>query len=425
MNKTKKNNKNIIRKNNKTIKYGSGISNLFNSKKIDTPTVLNSSSTISTNVFPEKKILTNANIATGVMAASLATKASIGILSASGVGIPIAGGLAVILLVANKISEKVIANEKLNYIINEVIRIINECNNINNLINLINNNIKFFINSVIYDYDTNADNDNIFTNITNNYFYNIILNDNDRDTIEKLRNRDDTVIKSQLPLLFNDNIDKSKTEFNDDKKFYLVKFLEKINNNVLIEKEQISLKTKIDKLLELLIKIAPNEAMVNISKLNEQINTEVKNREKTPLINFFNSLERFSKRTMSAEMVTNDIINLLTIINASFINWKFRFDFTIQYYERKFGVELWRIIWIFIEQTTEYKDYINPKIQSNSESIDVLNYTKTQKNIYNDKLKEIFVKKVSKTDITPVVTPVITPVVTPVFTPVNTSVVKQ
>lgn len=93
---------------------------------------------------------------------------------------------------------------------------------------------------------------------------------------------------------------------------------------------------------------------------------------------------------MGSELATSDIINLLTIINASFINWKFRFDFTIQYYERKFGIEIWRIIWIFIEQSTEYKDYINPKIQTENECLNILNEIKHEKNIYNEKLNEIF-----------------------------------
>lgn len=373
-------------------------------------------------------------------AASVATSVTHAVilgLAASGVGLPLAGGLAALMLMCNKLAKKRLESNKLKETIVDVMNITRGCQKINNLINKTKETLDFFMtinikydilydkitkNPKLMDWKTNETSkkfkdkltpilkifkigigNGFITSTDINYYF---LKNIKEKKGEILHKKDIEFINNAVgdyeneeQLYENKNLEKtnktqpvkggkgSKDEF--QKRLYNILpftdsseesnkrfqgFLFDIIYNYETQKEEDELIIILKELFDKIISIAPKEVI-------EEFGTE---QQKEGSTNIFNRLKKIQERIMNPEEISIDIHNLLNKMNSMFMMWNFRYNTKIELYKNNIDPELWSILWKIIETTDEFKNYMNPP-DIEKELTEIKN-----ENIQEIKLDELF-----------------------------------
>jgi len=264
----------------------------------------------------EKNTLANLATKSATNTAAIATAAATGTyigyatiagLSATGVGIPVAGALAAVLLIANTMAYMAIANSKLKTVLFDVLNIITHCNNLNKTIEIILETFKKII-------------------IKNPLKI-------DPEIYDRL--------KEKLELLMT----------------YLIELATEDMLKILEKDEKIQQSDS--------YKIIKNECQKRGIKLT--LADSVSDKEKSDTIfkkpkiisQTIDASGRVLNRTVWAQYTINEVVKDLTIINGYFMLMKSQFDMIIQHYEHNIDSEQRKKIWQTIEQNDSYKTYLS------------------------------------------------------------------
>ena len=153
-------------------------------------------------------------------------------------------------------------------------------------------------------------------------------------------------------------------------------FLEKLTVKTISTFQEITsknspeLKPYIDKMIiksKLTLQIKAKLGILN--KLITDISPDKILKENQKSSGIFGRLTKRAKRFFFSEGHAKNILRELTIINSLFIFYNSQFDWVVGYYERKLknakdttGKPLLEIIWNQIENSEEFKEYLNPPV---------------------------------------------------------------
>jgi len=135
------------------------------------------------------------------------------------------------------------------------------------------------------------------------------------------------------------------------------------NTTFSIDKDlETRIENKIESITKLLIKIAPQETIDEYKKvLDNQVNENGKtynytSKESSMYSRYKQKFNNFIKSASYKELIIRELV----ILNSLFIIYNSNFDWSIQLYERKLATEQVKEIWKTIEQTPDFKEYLNP-----------------------------------------------------------------
>ena len=282
----------------------------------------------------------NAAATTSAAVLSGVTLAGYGIitgLSATGVGLPLAGALAGVLLLSNKMASLYINNQKTKAVMYDVMNIISNCYRLNDVIN---KTMGIF---TIYIYNQEG-------------FATIITPFNDETQYKTLLEKALTEKAQSLGLVkqsgggykeeFKTNI-VGKCNMNEDIKERIREKIEDLTNLLLLNAT--------DRILSIL----QRDPDVITSGFGDAVKKELDRRNQS-MSKTLGKIKRGLDRTINSSSIQGDILKDLTIINGFFNILKSQYDMTLELYEREFG-EDWNKIWGIIQSTNEYINYMEPK----------------------------------------------------------------
>ena len=282
----------------------------------------------------------NAAAATSAAVLSGLTLAGYGVisgLSATGVGLPLAGALAGVLLLSNKMASLYVNNQKTKAVMYDVMNIISNCYRLNDVIN---KTMGIF---TIYIYNQTG-------------FATIVIPFKDENQYKTLLEQALEEKAQSLGLTkqtgggykeeFKTNL-VGKCSMNEDIKERIREKIEDLTN--------LLLKNATDRILDILKK----DADVINSGFGEAVKKELTRRNQS-MSKTLSKIKRGLDRTVNSSAIQNDILKDLTIINGFFNILKSQYDMTLELYEREFG-EDWNKIWGVIQSTNEYINYMEPK----------------------------------------------------------------
>jgi hypothetical protein len=282
----------------------------------------------------------NAMATTSAAVLSGVTLAGYGIitgLSATGVGLPLAGALAGVLLLSNKMASLYINNQKTKAVMYDVMNIISNCYRMNDVIN---KTMGIF---TIYIYNQEG-------------FATIITPFNDENQYKTLLEKALTEKAQNLGLVkqsgggykeeFKTNI-VGKCNMNEDIKERIREKIEDLTNLLLMNAT--------DRILSIL----QRDPDVITSGFGDAVKKELDRRNQS-MSKTLGKIKRGFDRTINSSSIQSDILKDLTIINGFFNILKSQYDMTLELYEREFG-EDWNKIWGIIQSTNEYINYMEPK----------------------------------------------------------------
>lgn len=286
-NRTKKNRRKTRKHRRKTM-HG-GLFGLFEKPKVapeqSTNPILQKSNNATANA--KKSIIDMSAAANTQLASAMATTALVGTvasnigygavagLTASGVGIPLAGAIAGALLIANKLSNMYLSNLKLFPVMFDTMSILTNCYKLNELI------------GKAYE-----------------------------------------IIQKHLP-----SLKKSNTELVNR-----IRIDPEIQKHILSKVNDVTaylLNIAEDSVLEFLMK----DPDIQNNNFLGPVKKEYDLRKKENIKNFFNKAQRGINRFVYVSETKSDIIDNLSLINSFFIIIKSQYDFALQLYEREFGAE--------------------------------------------------------------------------------------
>lgn len=282
----------------------------------------------------------NAAAATSAAFLSGATLAGYGVisaLSATGVGLPLAGAMAGVLLLSNKMASLYVNNQKTKAVMYDVMNIISNCYLLNDVIN------KTMGVFTIYIYNQTG-------------FATIVIPFKDENQYKTLLEQAVTEKARSLGITrqsgggykeeFKTNL-VGKCSMNEDIKERIREKIEDLTNLLLMNAT--------DRILDIL----KNDTDVIKSGFGEAVKKEV-NRRNQSMSKTLGKIKRGLDRTVNSSAIQSDILKNLTIINGFFNILKSQYDMTLELYEREFG-EDWNKIWGVIQSTDEYINYMEPK----------------------------------------------------------------
>jgi hypothetical protein len=287
----------------------------------------------------ESTAATAAATATIATAATIATKgayAAVATLSASGVGLPLAGAIAGALLIANKLANLYITNKKLYPIMLDAMNILVNCYRMNDLFE------KVYGIMLIYIYNQDGWKNGEFLEAD----YAALLQ-------TALSKREEVLTKKvggAWNLEFQTNI-VGKIRMDDEIRDQIHTKIEELTS--------LLLQTATDPLLKQL----QTDADINKSGFGKVVQAEMDRRAKVEssiVKRTVAKLDRGINRAFYASDIKDDITDNLTLINGYLMIMKSQYDEMLTLYEREFGDD-WKIIWKLIEQSDEFTDYMVPK----------------------------------------------------------------
>lgn len=284
----RKNRKNKTRKNRRKTMRGGLFDSLFSSNSSSSPvapakTLIGNSEEANSNA--KKSIIDMSAAANTKLASAMANTALIGTvasnvgygavagLTASGVGIPLAGAIAGALLIANKLSNMYLNNLKLFPIMFDTMSILTNCYKLNELIGKA---------------------------------YEIIQ--------KHLQNVEKPTYELVKKIRIDPEIQKHILSKVNDVTAYLLNIAE-------------------DSVLEFLMK----DPDIQNNNFLGPVKKEYELRKNNNVKNFFNKAQRGINRFIYISETKSDIIDNLSLINSFFIIIKSQYDFALQLYEREFG----------------------------------------------------------------------------------------
>jgi hypothetical protein len=261
--------------------------------------------------------------------AAIAVHALSGVLVVSGVGIPIAIGLQVLLYVCTEMANSATLNAKLANVLEDVITIIVENNKLNGLINF----SLAFVEDEVYAPQEKKNrkyviDDTIFEKLIHNMedLFKRIISVCPDDCYDKLFNPTTGALLAELMQLEEEteNVDKNK------------------------DRETIETNKTVDSMTQVFIEIITKENKKRYGKDNKQ--------------GWFTKIRRKYFTFEQYEKVLLDISYKLSVCNGLFMILKTQYDFLMDYYENTFTRDDWRAIWFDIQQEKEYKRIFENKI---------------------------------------------------------------
>jgi hypothetical protein len=259
------------------------------------------------------KLASNNAANAAALAGTVATAAYVGnvlvgSLAATGVGVPLAGIIGAILVVAQVMAKMAIANSNLKTVLYDVLNIVMHCNKINQVIVLI---LKEF----------------------NDY------NEQNQKKKYEIDNEIKDRLNEKLELLFTYLLGIGEKN--------MIQLLYDSMSTLNIEKKYL------DFILEECLQRGMNyEKVINYA--------EEKQRKKSGLFGrAMGTASRVSKRTIGAQNTINEIIKDLAIINGYFMLMKSQFDMIVHHCERDIDKLVLDGIWKKIEVKPEYKAYLS------------------------------------------------------------------
>jgi len=234
-------------------------------------------------------------ILSGVALATTIGNAGVAGLTATGVGIPLAGILAIVLLFANAITNMVITSYELKSVMYDAINILTNCYTLNDYIEFMQKEMK-------------KNQDTIMSSIDNP-----AINDIKKSIEHKLKE--------------------------------LIQFILKISTKEMLQ------------ILKTQKKITNETIDENDDAITTIIKQELNNRKKT--FAFIDTFTRISDREFYAETTMNKIVRNLTIINGNFLLLKNHFDTTLDYFQRKLEASVLNQFWTSVENEEIFTTYLN------------------------------------------------------------------
>ena len=316
-------------------------------------------------------------LAGNMAVATAAGQAVIAGLAATGVGIPLAGLLGIILLLANKLALLFYYNLQLHSTLLDLLNIVSNCFRLNDLINYTTNifTIYFFggqddknliknLDTLTIDTDTDT-----YTSLLNKALENkkaqhsSLTVDKNSESIEE--------IGLEMTTITNANaIVNAKVVNSDQQPDKLIKW---ISPNVAIQQR---LFDKLNDLTDLLLQIATNDMVRTLkndptimnSGMGNLINKVYTDRKlgitSDAVASMTRKFGRFSRgfnRAANGQFLQQQLINELTLVNGFFMLMKAQYDMTIDYYERNMDSDQWKEIWTkYIQNSSVYIEYLVP-----------------------------------------------------------------
>lgn len=258
-----------------------------------------------------------AALAGTVAAAATIGNVLVGSLAATGVGVPLAGIIGAILVVAQVMAKMAVANINLKTVLYDVLNIVMHCNKINQVVVLI---LREF---------------NGYNKTNSKKQYAIDSEIEDR-------------LNEKLELLFIYLLGIGEKD--------MIQLLHDSNTTLNIE----------EKYSDLILEECLKRGMTS-EKINEYANK--KNKKKSGVFSLaMGTMDRVSKRTIGAQNTINEIIKDLAIVNGYFMLMKSQFDMIVRHCERTITDKVALAdIWGKIENRPEYKTYLS---LDNSELVD-------------------------------------------------------
>lgn len=285
-------------------------------------------------------------IAAGVGLAAVGAKVAIGALSATGVGLPIAGALGVVLVVAGVMAKMVVASLKLQNVLYDVMNIVSHCYRIDQLITRTTGICTI---AVFRAGDVAL--------LMENGTFNETAYDKALATATKAKGEFLTLpLKQPLAAMSNQDLLK------------LIEVSEELKQRLL---------SKIGILTKYLLTIAPDEilaalkadARVKQSRMGELVGTEEAMRNKF-FMGRIRKMARVMNRRTNAANLQIEIIKELTIVEGFFMLMKAQYDTALDYYAAH--LPNWAGTRDVIESTTEFREYlISPNMNTLIANIDI------------------------------------------------------
>lgn len=251
------------------------------------------------------KAKNSAELATAAATATYIGYAAVAGLSATGVGVPVAGALAAVLLIANSMSYMKIANIKLKTVLFDVLNIITHCNKLNSTILI------------------------IFNQFNSNLNKDIKI---DPEIYDRLEEKLDLLMKYLIGLSTNSMI------------------------KILIKDENLK---KFDKVGKIINDECKKRGMDDCKDDGEDENKPSSFKKVIQSVERgIDTSERVINRSVWAQYTINEVVKDLTIINGYFMLMKSQFDMLIQHHERNISDQIKKNIWSEIEKNDLYKSYL-------------------------------------------------------------------
>jgi hypothetical protein len=350
---------------------------------------------------------------------SAAGQAIVAGLAATGVGLPIAGLLGIILLLANKLALLFYYNLQLHSTLLDVLNIVSNCFRLNDLINYTTGIF------TIYFFGGADDNNNLIDNLNtlngeNKGVYKLLL----EKALEKKNNELEKVPDPvPAPVLESSSTQPQQGEI------AMVKIIEKGGNpndeedklikwirpNVAIQQR---LFDKLNDLTTLLLIIATDDMIRTLyadtqimesgmSNLIEKVykdrdlKTTEEKKNMTRIGRFTRAFGRNSSkfvrgfnRFTNGQFLNQQLINELTLVNGFFMLMKAQYDMTIDYYERSMSKEDWTHIWKkYIQNSSVYIEYLVPSDISKTITEGRLNISKEEMELASTEAITIIIEK--------------------------------
>lgn len=270
--------------------------------------------------------------AAALASAAMVGKVGVAALSATGVGLPIAGALGVVLLVAYTLTKMLNANAKLQGMLADVLSIISNCYTIDRLI------------------------DRTLGVCTIALF-------GDGAEVEKMKQEttfDDEMFKSRLVLAFQ----AKKQAYAANGAGSTLELIQLVAPNKDLKKRMFE---KLGTLTAYLLLITPDPILAALHKeassagFGSVVQGEVDRRGKF-ISKRFGQISRAMNRTLNAADMQNEMIKELTVIEGLFMLVKAQFDTTVSYYADH--MDDWPRVRDVVERTPEFRDYLVPKVLS-------------------------------------------------------------
>ena len=314
-------------------------------------------------------------LAGNMAVATAAGQAVIAGLAATGVGIPLAGLLGIILLLANKLALLFYYNLQLHSTLLDLLNIVSNCFRLNDLINYTTNifTIYFFGRQDDKNLIENLDTLTIdtYTSLLNKALENkkaqhsSLTVDKNSESIEEIGVEMTTITNANANAIVN-----AKVVNSDQQPDKLIKW---ISPNVAIQQR---LFDKLNDLTDLLLQIATNDMVRTLkndptimnSGMGNLINKVYTDRKLgitgdavASMTRKFGRFSRGFNRAANGQFLQQQLINELTLVNGFFMLMKAQYDMTIDYYERSMDSDQWKEIWTkYIQNSSVYIEYLVP-----------------------------------------------------------------
>lgn len=262
------------------------------------------------------------------------------LLSATGVGLPLAGMLGGALLISNKLANMYMDNLKLYTLMLDTMTILSNCYQLNDLIN---KSTEVF---TVYIYTTDDE-------------FNKVKEENFKESL------------NNAETLKNQDISKLKQDSESQLQLQSGGVKQDIQNNVyrfitINETAKLRVFDNLHQLIAYLLEIADDKTIdfllqdkdIGQSGFKNKIQDEKDKRNKSKL-KFIGKIKRGVERTLNSKEIMNNILDKLTVISALFITIKGQYDMIMDLYERILGDD-WKKVWNYIEKTNEFKSYMFP-----------------------------------------------------------------